>query len=122
MSDKRKYPRYNSNISVRFSYHMGNYEGIDEENSKFVKGKGRIMDWSRGGVFIVTNSRININVPINLRFKLNRQKINVSGIIVRTGVIKNNPSESAQRLKGRKVKGDAYVAVKFDDPIDDGKV
>ena len=121
MSDKRKYTRYKSNISVHFTYHMGNPDGIDEENSKPLKGKGRIMDWSRGGVFVVTNSRININMPINLRFKLNRQKMDISGIVVRTGIIKNNPSESAQRLKGIKVKGDAYVAVKFNNLIDDGK-
>ncbi len=121
MKDKRQYKRYKCKISVRFSHYQGNPEDIDKENTVPIKGKGWIMDWSRGGVFIVTKSRINMNMPINLRFKLSRKKININGTIVRTGMIENNPSESAQRLQGIKVKGDAYVAVKFDNLIDDAE-
>jgi hypothetical protein len=113
MNEKRKFQRYACNIPVKFSYYEGNPDELDLESAAAIKGKGVIMDISKSGTFIVSNSRVSIDMPINLVFSLDNKK-NIKGNIVRTGLIQNNPSEVAQRYAGKKVKGDAYIAVKFD--------
>ncbi len=117
MNEKREFPRYACDLSVKFTFYEGNPDELKIETAKPVKGKGKIIDISRGGVFIVSNSRVNINLPINLIFSSGGQKNNINGIIVRTGLMDNNPSEIAQRYTGKKLKGDAYIAVKFDTPM-----
>lgn len=119
MEDSRKYPRYSCKIPVSFEYHEGDPDTIDLEKDIPEKGKGTIMDWSRGGVLIVTKSRVSVGMPIKLNFKVKRKKNKLFGIIVRTGLIMNNPSEVAKRIKNEKVKGDAYIGIKFDELIDD---
>lgn len=118
MNEKREFPRYACNLSVKFSFYEGNPDELDTETAKQVKDKGIIIDISKSGVFLVSNSRVNINMPINLVFTFNKDKININGLIVRTGLMKNNPSELAKKYSGKKVKGDAYIAVKFDNLID----
>jgi hypothetical protein len=117
MNEKREFPRYACNLSVKFAFYEGNPDEFKIETAKSVKGKGTIIDISKGGAFVVSNSRVNINMPINLNFSSDGKKNNINGIIVRTGLMKNNPSEIAQRYAGKKVKGDAYIAVKFEIPM-----
>ena len=71
-----------------------------------------------GGGFIVTNSNVYINMPIRLKFKKNKKKFAIDGIIVRTGIIQNNPSEIAQSLSDYSGKGDKYLAVRFNNEIE----
>lgn len=101
-------------IPVNFGFYEGNPNEPDVETKKPVKGKGIIMDISKGGAYIVSSSRVIIDMPINLTFSMNNEKNKVDGTIIRTGIIENNPSEIAQRYAGEKIKGDAYIAVKFD--------
>ena len=119
MEELRKYERHNCNIPVNFEYHEGNPDDIDLEQNIPLKAKGRIMDWSKGGILIVSKARVSVGLPIYLYFKIKRKKNKLCGLIVRTGLILNNPSEVAQRIKIEKVKGDAYIGVKFDNTIDD---
>ncbi len=119
MMDKREYPRHKCKISVNFEFHEGNPDEIDTETATPIKGKGIIMDLSKGGVFIVSNSRVSVDMPVKLNFKNKGKKNNIDGTIIRTGLVENNPSEIAQRLKNVKVKGDVYIAVRFNAPIED---
>ncbi|MCU0821191.1 MAG: PilZ domain-containing protein [Spirochaetes bacterium] len=119
MEELRQYPRYDCNIAVNFEYHEGNPDDFDLEKSMPAKGKGTIMDWSRGGMLIVSRARVSVGLPINLYFKSKKKENKLSGIIVRTGLILNNPSEVAQRIKTEKVKGDAYIGVKFYEVINE---
>ncbi|MDY6967167.1 MAG: PilZ domain-containing protein [Spirochaetota bacterium] len=114
MTDKREHPRQNCNIRVKFDI-LGDF---DSQSLKPAIGKGHILDISRGGAFIVSNSRVLISVPIKLYFKMNKTKYIIDGIIVRTGLLANNPSEIAKRLANKKAKGDSYIAVKFDTTFD----
>ncbi len=113
MDEKRQYPRYTCKIPVSFGFYEGNPDELNIESETPVKGKGIIMDISKSGAYIITNSRVNINMPIKLNFSSKGNKNSINGIIVRTGMIQNNPSEIAQRYAGQKIKGDAYIAVKF---------
>ncbi len=82
MNEKRQFPRYECNISVKFAFYEGNPEELKMESLKPVKGKGTIIDISKGGAFIVCNSRVNINMPINLFFSASDKKNILNGIIV----------------------------------------
>lgn len=118
MNDKRKYPRQRCNIQVKFKFYEGNPDDININDAAALKGKGVIMDISKGGAFVVSTSRVSIDMPINLNFKMQKNDFEIQGIIVRTGLIKNNPSEVAQRWADEKVKGDTYIAIMFDQPVE----
>ncbi len=118
MDEKRQFPRRECNFKVNFNYYEGNPDELDINSAIPISGKGIIMDISRGGAFITSNSRVSVNMPLNLSFSSGKEKYNLSGVIARTGLVENNPSEIARRYAGRKIKGDAYIAVKFDNPID----
>ena len=53
-----------------------------------------------------------------LSFYIENNKYEILGSIVRTGLIRNNPSELAQRYASEDLKEDAYIAVQFDRPMD----
>lgn len=119
MNEKRKYPRERCEITVKFKFFEGNPEEINIETSTPVKGKGVMLDISRGGTFIVSSSRVSIDIPIKVSFKTKKKKYDIDGQIVRTGLLQNNPSEIVQRFADVKVKGDAYIAVQFNVPLDE---
>jgi hypothetical protein len=81
------------------------------------KGKGLIIDISCGGVFLISNSRVSPALPIIMKFVLNKEKLVLNGRIVRTGLLKNNPTEVAQKFAKFASKGDNYIAVEFDTPL-----
>ena len=118
MNEKRQYPRKECNLKVNFTFYEGDPDELDTSTAKSTSGKGIIMDISKGGVFVISNSRVSINMPISIIFSSKTKKFNIDGFIVRTGLIENNPSEIAQRFSGKKVKGDAYIAIKFNDPLE----
>lgn len=118
MNEKRQFPRHMCKISVSFGFYEGNPDELNIETETPVKGKGTIMDISKSGAYIISNSRVNINMPIKINFSSKGNKNNIDGIIVRTGMIQNNPSEIAQRYVDQKIKGDAYIAVKFDELLE----
>lgn len=83
------------------------------------KGKGVIIDISRGGVFIASNTRVAAGMPIILNFELMKQKMSITGHIVRTGMLANNPSEVARKFSMFSHRGDSYIAVEFNEPVED---
>ncbi len=117
MDDKRQYPRFSCKIKTDFEYYEGDPDELDTTVSIPLKAKGVIMDISRGGLFLVSNSRVGINVPVILRFRTKKQQYDLKGFVVRTGLVKNNPSEIARRISTLQVKGDSYIAVQFDTPL-----
>lgn len=116
-SDKRKYTRYSCSIKTKFDYYVGNPDELDINLSIPKKGKGVIIDISCGGVFIASDTRVPAGMPIILNFTLEKQKMNIRGQIVRTGMLQNNPSEIAKKFAMFSSKGDSYIAVEFNEPI-----
>lgn len=120
-SDKRKHTRYTCSIKTAFKYYTGNPDEFNISTSTPEKGKGVIMDISCGGVLIASDSRVSPAMPIILTFKMNKENYTIQGKIVRTGLLQNNPSEIAQKFKLFSSKGNIYIAVEFDEPINDLK-
>lgn len=116
-SDKRKYTRHSCSIKTKFDYYEGNPDDIDINITIPKKGKGVIIDISCGGVFIASDTRVPAGIPVILNFTLNKQKISVQGQIVRTGLLQNNPSPAARKFSMFSSKGDSYIAIEFNDPI-----
>ncbi len=119
MNEKREYPRHKCKIDVEFEFHEGDPNEIDVETDTPKKGKGIIVDLSKGGLFIISNSRVCVDMPVKINFQTKVKQNDINGTIIRTGLRKNNPSEVAQKIKNLKVKGDAYIAVRFDNPLED---
>lgn len=119
MPDKRKYPRYSCSIKTKFEYFTGNPDEVNIDTSIAEKGKGVIIDISRGGVFIASNTRVAVGMPIILNFDLQKQKKRITAHIVRTGLLANNPTEVARKFSMFSSKGDSYIAVEFNEPIDE---
>lgn len=121
MSDsgnKRKYERFPCKIKSKFDYYEGDPETIDINLDVPEKAKGSIIDISKGGVFIVTNERTTVGVPVVVHFELNKEKLNIQGKIIRTGALKNNPSETALKFLKFLSSGNYYIAVEFNDALE----
>ncbi|HMB20908.1 MAG TPA: PilZ domain-containing protein [Spirochaetota bacterium] len=119
MENKRQYQRKECTVKVRFEYFEGDPSEIDITTSKPFKAKGIILNISRSGIFLVTNSRVSVNIPVRVNLPTRKVKEPVNGIIVRTGLLKNNPTELAKVYAHRRVKGDTYLAIHFDELLDD---
>ena len=118
-SDKRRFSRRACSIKSNFFYYVGNPEEIDINRDAPRKGKGIIIDISCGGVFITSNTRVPVGMPVVLKFSYNKQKMNIQGDIVRTGLLKNNPTEIAKKFSFFSSRGDSYIAVEFAEPINE---
>ena len=114
MNDKRQFTRYECKLPMDFDFFEGNPDEINTKTSVPLKGKAFMLDISKGGVFLVTNARVGVNIPIILHFEIKKKKYDVDGHIIRTGLLKNNPSDIVKRYANAKVKGDSYIAVQFD--------
>jgi len=118
MNEKRKFPRQPCDIKTKFEYFKGNPDEIDTDLDFPEKAKGTILDISQGGVFIISDELVGISVPIILYFKTNKQKVNIKGKIVRTGLLENNPSEIAQKFSKFSAKGKVYIGIEFNKLLD----
>lgn len=118
MSDKRKYQRFACNLKSDFEYFEGNPDEIDINTTVPIRGKGTILDISKGGVFLVSNARVGVALPIRLKFTTKKKNYELKGTIVRTGLVKNNPSEIVKKYAAMDVKGDSYIAVEFDEILE----
>ncbi len=119
MAEKRKYQRYNCKLKCRFEYFDDNTEIVDTRTVKGKSGKARVLDISRGGIFISTNTSVSINRPIIVSYITNKKSYTLIGNIVRTGLIENNPAEVLNKFKALKIKEKIYIAVEFQKPVDE---
>jgi hypothetical protein len=119
MNEKRKYKRFHCKLKVRFQYFDGNPDTIDIKTAQPVNCKGHILDISCGGLFIATNDRLGINRPVIVSFKTNNKIYSENGFIVRVGLMKNNPSEILKKFENLIVKEDSYIAIQFDNPLNE---
>jgi hypothetical protein len=118
MVEKRRYPRHTCKLKTKFSFYEGNPEEIDLEITVPSNAKGVICDISQGGVLVITSARVAAGVPSLTNFKIKKKKFAVHGHIVRTGVLKNNPTEVAQKMARFSSYGDSYLAIEFKEPIE----
>lgn len=119
MHEKRQYHRYPCLLKVRFQYQDGNPDDPYQMSKKPQKGKGRILDISRGGIFIASYAKTGINLPIKILFKTNNRVISQTGTIVRTGLIRNNPAEVLKKFASLDIREDAYLAIMFNEPLEE---
>lgn len=119
MTEKRKHERHLCSFKAHFTYFEPTYREGTGEKRELVphEGKGTILDISRGGVFLVCDERVNVGTPLRLTFKSKVRKQEVEGQIVRTGLLRNNPSEVAQRFSHTEASGEIYIAVEFSTPL-----
>ncbi|MCX8123743.1 MAG: PilZ domain-containing protein [Spirochaetes bacterium] len=115
MTEKRQHQRKECNIKTRFEYFEGDPEKVSTNQKPAIKSKGYILNISSSGLFMVCNCRVSVQMPMKLYCKINKTKLELTGLIVRTGMIHDNPSEVAQRYATKKVKGDSYVAIRFNE-------
>ncbi|MDA3899258.1 MAG: PilZ domain-containing protein [Spirochaetes bacterium] len=119
MQEKREYQRYSCLLKVKFQYHDGDPENPELIHTRPVKGKGRILDISKGGLFVASHTKTGINRSITVLFKTRERILSIPGTIVRTGLMKNNPSEVLKKFAELKIREDAYLAIRFDIPIEE---
>ncbi len=119
MDEHRKYPRFECSIKAAFNYYEGNPDQIGNEPVTTKKGKGLIIDLSIGGLLIATRERVQVNMPVKVSFTYKKESHLVTGEIVRTGLLRDNPSEGVQKFSRTPVREDAYIAVRFDSPIEE---
>ncbi len=117
MSEKRKYTRYACKIKTTFDYYEGNPDEVDIIQDVPSKGKGLILDLSQGGVFIVSDNRVPVHMPIRVFFSIKKEEYEIMGRIVRTGLLEFNPTEVAQKFARFAAQGEVYIAVEFDEEI-----
>jgi hypothetical protein len=118
MSEKRRFPRFPCKIKSNFNYYEGTPDEIDYEITVPGKSKGVICDISQGGALVITSARVAVGIPALLNFKIKKTKHAVHAHIVRTGLLKHNPTEVAQRMAKFSSFGDSYMAVEFKEPIE----
>jgi len=118
MNEKRRHVRYKCKIKAQFKYFETGNEENSLEKTKVKKGKGTILDISQNGFLIITNSKLNINIPIVTTFKMKKTPYEVKGRIIRTGFLENNPSEVAKKFLNFSNSANIYIAVQFEDLID----
>ena len=119
MGEKRKHTRYACKIRADFDYYEGDPDTMDIETVTPVKGKGFILDISRGGLFLVSNERVGIGMPIRVHFATKKEKHALLGRTVRTGLLENNPSEVARKFSSFSNRGDSYIAIEFSETINE---
>jgi len=113
MNEKRMYPRYACRMKVRFHFFEGDPDVVKINDATSTKGTGTVLDISRGGMFIATNNRVSVNIPISLRFRSRHEVFSVNGTIIRTGLLANNPSGTARKFGLLRAKKDFFIAVRF---------
>ena len=118
MTEKRKYPRYSCKIDAKVDYYPGNPDEVDPEISVPESIKGLILDISAGGIFIVASELVSVNSPARVFFNTSKDEICAAGRIVRTGRLQDNPSEIARKYSVFSDKGENYIAIKFDEPLE----
>jgi hypothetical protein len=116
--EKRRFERFQCQIKTKFNFFEGNPDEIDFDSATPSKGKGVICDISRGGACIISKERVAVGMPALVNFKTKRNKLSVRCNIVRTGLLKNNPAETALRFAKFGAFGDSYIAVEFKEPIE----
>ena len=115
--EKRKYNRYRCKIKAKFNYYVGDPDEIDYDITVPSNGTGTICDISQGGIFIISRERVTVGMPAQIFFKIKKNKHSVLGKIIRTGLLKNNPSEVAQMFARLNASGDSYIVIEFKEPI-----
>jgi len=115
--EKRKYTRFKCAIKCNMDYYESDPDLMDDVSGlRPVRIRGSLLDISRGGALAASNVNVSIDMPIHLAFMIEKKKNERFGKIVRTGLLKDNPSEVARRIAaGFKGTESYYIAVEFDD-------
>ena len=115
--ERRKYARFKCAIKCNMNYYEGD-PGLMDDVTKMrpIRIRGSVLDISRGGALATSAINVAIAMPIHLTFMIGKVKNERFGKIVRTGLLRDNPSEVAQKIvAGFKGVESYYIAIEFDD-------
>ena len=115
--ERRKYARFKCSIKCNMNYYEGDPDLMDDiTQMRPLRIRGFVLDISKGGLLVTSNVSVAVSMPIHLAFMTGKIKNERFGKIIRTGLLKDNPSEIAQRIAAR-FKGleSYYIAIEFDD-------
>ena len=115
--ERRKYTRFKCAIKSNMDYYEGDPSLIDDVSKMpSIRIRGSVLDISRGGVLVTSNVNVAVAMPMHLAFMVGKAKNERFGRIVRTGLLRDNPSEVARKIAdGFKGLESYYIAVEFDD-------
>ncbi|MCL1911080.1 MAG: hypothetical protein FWG13_02610 [Leptospirales bacterium] len=117
MNEKRKFARFKCAIKCNMDYYEGDPDLIgDVADMPSIRIRGSMLDISRGGVLVTSNVSVAVTMPMHLAFMIGKEKNERFGKIVRTGLLRDNPSEVARKIAvGFKGRESYYIAIEFDD-------
>ena len=114
MNEKRVFARYRTDLLVEFE-HLGKDETI--------KGKGKIVNMSLGGLYMISSNKVNQDKPVNLCFKLKsdtegsgKEIYKNAGSIIRSGLLQDEKNELKLKYSVTEESEKFYMAVKFNEP------
>lgn len=110
MKEKRKHARYGY-----LDYFEGNPKDIDISLVSPIQGHGIILDISQGGMLMASDLNVSVGMPIRVGFTIKGESVERLGKIVRTGELRNNPSEIIKNYLNFKGHEKNYIAIQFDD-------
>ena len=120
MDEKRKYARHRCNLKAKFEYFEigdGDIRSLDEHKSQ--KSNGTILDISRDGFLITTDSKLSINTQVIVTFKMKKKTFECKGRVVRTGFWENNPSKIAKKYLNIANLAELYIAIQFEELLEE---
>lgn len=109
--DKREYPRYDKDLQIEFALQQKNY---------FPDSRGRILNISLGGVYMLSGSLIEKDASITLTFTIQKDgkvsTLSTTGSVLRSGMISDEP-EMMEKYNIQTPEGACFAVVKFEAPV-----
>jgi hypothetical protein len=111
MTEKRKHPRYGKNIEIEYSI---------SDNDIISNTNGKIINISLGGIYIITDLLVEINLKLDLKFSFVKDDklviLKTTGTVLRSGDISSN-LELNKKYRFSPDDGKYFAAIKFFEPF-----
>jgi len=111
MSERRQYPRYNKDLTIDYSY---------RDSKGKHSARGRLLNVSLGGLFMVSNNLVEKDSPLTMNFHLLKDGAEIDlatdGTILRSGPVEQE-AEMMQRYGLGSESGKFFAVVKFVEPF-----
>jgi len=109
--DKREFPRYDRELEVLYS--AGNKAAVKES-------RGRILNISLGGVYMLTDGPLTADIPVTLIFTVTKNNdsvsVEASGNVLRSGSM-NDESEMAAKHNIKSPDETSFAVIRFTKPV-----
>ncbi len=109
--DKREYPRFDKDLQIEYALQQKNY---------FPDTRGRILNISLGGVYMLSGSLIEKDTSITLTFTIQKDgrvsTLSTEGSVLRSGNVSDEP-EMMAKYNIETPEGPCFAVVKFETPV-----